>query len=56
MKYRALACDYDGTLAHDGVVNTTTVDALDRFRASGRNLIMVTGTRITGSENRLSRP
>jgi HAD superfamily hydrolase (TIGR01484 family) len=43
VKYRALACDYDGTLAHDGVVTAATVDALDRFRASGRHLIMVTG-------------
>jgi HAD superfamily hydrolase (TIGR01484 family) len=43
MKYRALACDYDGTLAHDGVVTATTVAALDRFRFSGRHLFMVTG-------------
>jgi hydroxymethylpyrimidine pyrophosphatase-like HAD family hydrolase len=43
MKYRALACDYDGTLAHDGVLNAATAAALDRFRPSGRKLIMVTG-------------
>src|SRR5438270_4415824 len=43
VKYRALATDYDGTLAHDGIVSTTTLKALDRFRASGRKLIMVTG-------------
>ena len=43
MKYRALACDYDGTLAHDGVLNAATAAALDRFRASRRKLIMVTG-------------
>ncbi|MEY2546413.1 MAG: hypothetical protein QOG48_1530 [Verrucomicrobiota bacterium] len=43
MKYRALATDYDGTLAHDGVVSASTVAALDRFRASGRHLFMVTG-------------
>lgn len=43
MRYRALACDYDGTLAHDGVVSSATAAALDRFRASGRTLIMVTG-------------
>jgi hydroxymethylpyrimidine pyrophosphatase-like HAD family hydrolase len=43
MKYRALACDYDGTLAHDGVITTATVAALDRFRRSGRHLFMVTG-------------
>jgi hydroxymethylpyrimidine pyrophosphatase-like HAD family hydrolase len=43
MKYRALACDYDGTLAHDGVVTASTAAAIDRFRASGRHLFMVTG-------------
>jgi hydroxymethylpyrimidine pyrophosphatase-like HAD family hydrolase len=43
MKYRALASDYDGTLADDGVITPTTVAALDRFRRSGRRLFMVTG-------------
>jgi HAD superfamily hydrolase (TIGR01484 family) len=43
MRYRVLATDYDGTLAHDGVVTDSTVAALDRFRASGRRLLMVTG-------------
>lgn len=43
MKYRALACDYDGTLAHDGVVAPSTAAAIERFRASGRHLFMVTG-------------
>jgi hydroxymethylpyrimidine pyrophosphatase-like HAD family hydrolase len=35
MKCRALACDYDGTLAHDGVVSPSTAAAVERFRASG---------------------
>jgi len=43
MKYRALACDYDGTLAHDGVVSPSTAAAVERFRESGRHLCMVTG-------------
>jgi HAD superfamily hydrolase (TIGR01484 family) len=43
MTYRALACDYDGTLAHDGVVTPSTAAAVERFRASGRHLFMVTG-------------
>ena len=43
MKHRALACDYDGTLAHDGVVTPATAAAVERFRASGRHLFMVTG-------------
>jgi hypothetical protein len=43
MKYRALACDYDGTLAHHGAVMLSTAAAVERFRASGRHLFMVTG-------------
>ena len=46
MHYRALATDYDGTLAHDGHVSEETLVALDRLRASGRNLILVTGREI----------
>lgn len=38
-----LACDYDGTLAHDGVVDALTVATLDRFLAAGGRLAMVTG-------------
>ena len=43
MHYLALASDYDGTLARDGHVDATTVAALERLRASGRRLILVTG-------------
>jgi hydroxymethylpyrimidine pyrophosphatase-like HAD family hydrolase len=43
MRYRALCCDYDGTLAHDGLVTHTTISALERLRASGRHLLLVTG-------------
>jgi HAD superfamily hydrolase (TIGR01484 family) len=43
MRYLALATDYDCTLAHDGVVDEPTVQALERLRASGRKLILVTG-------------
>ncbi|MGH9582845.1 MAG: HAD family hydrolase, partial [Bryobacteraceae bacterium] len=39
----ALACDYDGTLAHRGIVSAATVRALERFRDSGRRLFLVTG-------------
>jgi hydroxymethylpyrimidine pyrophosphatase-like HAD family hydrolase len=38
-----LATDYDGTLAANGRVARTTVAALERVRASGRRLILVTG-------------
>lgn len=43
MRYQALACDYDGTLAHDGFVSDEVVRALERCRASGRSLLIVTG-------------
>jgi hydroxymethylpyrimidine pyrophosphatase-like HAD family hydrolase len=43
LRYLALACDYDGTLATDGIVDRPTVEALERLRASGRKLILVTG-------------
>lgn len=43
MRYRVLACDYDGTIATDGRVDAITVAALARFRESGRKLLLVTG-------------
>ena len=43
MHYVALATDYDGTIAHDGVVDAPTMAALERLRASNRKLILVTG-------------
>jgi hydroxymethylpyrimidine pyrophosphatase-like HAD family hydrolase len=43
MRYLAVAVDYDGTLAHDGVVDEPTLAALARVRQSGRKLLMVTG-------------
>ena len=43
MYFLALATDYDGTLAHDGVVDPDTVAAIRRLRNSGRRLILLTG-------------
>jgi len=43
MNYEALACDYDGTLAHNGTVDVETTTALRGFRDSGRKLLLVTG-------------
>ncbi|MDP9145180.1 MAG: HAD-IIB family hydrolase [Actinomycetota bacterium] len=43
MRYLALACDYDGTIAAEGRVAPETVAALERLRASGRRLLLVTG-------------
>lgn len=50
MRFLALATDYDGTLAHDGVVDQATLEALDRFRQSGRKLILVTGRELPDLE------
>jgi hydroxymethylpyrimidine pyrophosphatase-like HAD family hydrolase len=43
MRYVALATDFDGTLAHDGRVDSSTIEALKRLAASGRRLVLVTG-------------
>ncbi len=43
MRYHALACDYDGTIAHHGRVDDETIAALGRLRDTGRRLILVTG-------------
>src|ERR671917_2684298 len=43
VRYVALGCDYDGTLATDGRVGANVIAALGRVRASGRKLVMVTG-------------
>jgi len=46
MRYLALATDFDGTLTSHGHMATATVEALERVRASGRRLILVTGRRL----------
>jgi hydroxymethylpyrimidine pyrophosphatase-like HAD family hydrolase len=43
MRFHALATDYDGTIAHHGVVDEATIAALERAKKSGRKLILVTG-------------
>src|ERR1700752_1653271 len=43
MRYLALCCDYDGTLATHGKLLPDTIHALERWVASGRRLLMVTG-------------
>lgn len=43
MRYHALAADYDGTLAHHGMVEDSTWAALAKLKESGRKVILVTG-------------
>ncbi len=47
MRFRAIASDYDGTLARDGQVANETLAGLERARASGRILILVTGRELS---------
>jgi hydroxymethylpyrimidine pyrophosphatase-like HAD family hydrolase len=46
MRYFALATDYDGTLADNGVVTESTLAALERLIASGRKIVLVTGRQL----------
>jgi hypothetical protein len=41
--FLALATDYDGTLADDGVVSPATIAALEKFKRTGRRVVLVTG-------------
>ena len=55
MKYLALATDYDGTIAYDGRVDAETVDALQRARDAGVQLILVTGRELSHLFNTFDR-
>src|SRR5262245_28960184 len=46
MRYHALVTDYDSTIAEDGFVRPRTMEALERLRASGRLLVLVTGRQL----------
>src|SRR5262245_13156341 len=43
MRFIALACDYDETLARDGRVPPLGISALGQLCSSGRKLVLVTG-------------
>jgi len=55
MRYVALATDYDGTIAHDGVVDEATVAALERLKAGSRKLILVTGRELEDLQRAMPR-
>lgn len=55
MHYVALATDYDGTLAHDGVVDESTLAALERLRAANRRVILVTGRELLDLQRAMPR-
>lgn len=45
-RFRAIACDYDGTLADEGCVAPATLSMLQAARAEGSLLILITGRRL----------
>jgi hydroxymethylpyrimidine pyrophosphatase-like HAD family hydrolase len=47
MRFKVFATDYDGPLAHHGLVEASTNDARIELRASGRATLLVT-TRASG--------
>jgi len=51
MRYLALASDYDGTLAQDSHVSDEARAAIERLKASGRKLILVTGREVPELES-----
>jgi hydroxymethylpyrimidine pyrophosphatase-like HAD family hydrolase len=56
MKWRALATDYDGTIAHGGTVDGWTVAALRRLRQAGFRTILVTGRELADLFNTFAHP
>lgn len=55
IRYLALATDYDGTIANDGVVDVPTVAALQRLRGGARRLVLVTGRGVTDLKRAMPR-
>lgn len=43
MRYAAIALDFDGTIATDGIVPLRVLEGLRLLKASGRKLVLVTG-------------
>jgi hydroxymethylpyrimidine pyrophosphatase-like HAD family hydrolase len=56
MRFRALATDYDGTIARHGIVDEATLRALCRLRDSGCKLILVTGRELAGLFDTFAHP
>jgi HAD superfamily hydrolase (TIGR01484 family) len=57
MRYVCLTCDYDGTIARNGKVAQSTLQALTKVKSSGRRLILATGREVhdlTGTFNGVS--
>jgi HAD superfamily hydrolase (TIGR01484 family) len=50
MRYFALVTDYDGTIAHHGLVDEQTLAMLRRLRQGGRKIVLVTGRELPDLE------
>ena len=55
MRYHALACDYDGTIATGGLVSAETLGGLEAVRNSQRKIVLVTGRILDDLINTFSR-
>lgn len=51
MRFKVLACDYDDTLASNGSVSADTVAALEKLKAAGMNIVLVTGRELEDLQN-----
>jgi hydroxymethylpyrimidine pyrophosphatase-like HAD family hydrolase len=51
MRFKAVATDYDGTLARDGRVDKLTLETLARVQKSGRKLLLITGRELESLRN-----
>ena len=43
MKFKVLACDFDGTLASEGQIGPSALEAIEKARQAGLKVILVTG-------------
>jgi hydroxymethylpyrimidine pyrophosphatase-like HAD family hydrolase len=55
MRYRALATDYDGTIATHGLVDEATLEALQRAREAGIKLLLVSGRELESLQRTFGR-
>jgi len=46
MRYLVFVTDYDGTIATGGKADDATLPAIERLRASGRRVVLLTGRRV----------
>jgi HAD superfamily hydrolase (TIGR01484 family) len=50
MRYQALVCDYDGTIALKGIVDEKTIASLEQVKSTGRRLVLATGRELEDLE------